>query len=75
MAVATLHVAVGFRPLRSRIQDVVDRRFRTARYEFASCVRARTIFATESRASEQIVPVLADALQDPLAQLLFWIPR
>ena len=32
-AVAALCVAVAFRPLRDRIQDVVDRRFRRARYE------------------------------------------
>ena len=33
IALATLVVALAFRPLRARIQDLVDRRYRRARYE------------------------------------------
>jgi len=76
VALATLAVAVAFRPLRSRIQDLVDRRFRKARYEGVRLVRA---FEDEvragARAPEEIGGVLADALQDPLAEILFWIPE
>ena len=76
VALATLVVAIAFRPLRSRIQDLVDRRYRRARYEGVRLVRA---FEDEvragARAPEEIGPVLADALRDPLAEILFWIPE
>ena len=76
VALATLAVALAFRPLRAAIQDVVDRRFRRARYEGVRLVRA---FEDEvragTRAPEEIGAVLADALQDPLAEIVFWIPE
>ena len=76
VALATLVVALAFRPLRSRIQDVVDRRYRRARYEGVRLVRA---FEDEvrdgARAPEEIGAVLADALQDPLAEIFFWVPE
>ena len=40
VALATLVVALAFRPLRARIQDLVDRRYRRARYEGVRRVRA-----------------------------------
>jgi signal transduction histidine kinase len=76
VALATLVVALVFRPLRARVQDVVDRRFRRARYEGVRRVRA---FEEEvrdgARAPEEIGIVLAEALGDPLAELFFWIPE
>jgi signal transduction histidine kinase len=76
VAVATLAVALAFRPLRSRIQDLVDRRYRRARYEGVRRVRA---FEDEvrdgTRAPEEIGAVLSDALGDPLARLVFWLPE
>jgi signal transduction histidine kinase len=76
VAVATLAVAVAFRPLRSRIQDLVDRRFRRARYDGVRLVRA---FEDEvragARAPEEIGGVLADSLQDPLAEIFLWMPE
>jgi signal transduction histidine kinase len=76
VAVATLAVAVAFRPLRSRIQDLVDRRYRRARYEGVRRVR---IFEDDvrdgRRAPEEIGAVLAEALGDPLAELYFWLPE
>jgi len=76
VALATLVVALAFRPLRARIQDLVDRRFRRARYEGVRLVRT---FEEEvrdgTRAPEEIGPVLAEALGDPLAELFFWIPE
>jgi signal transduction histidine kinase len=76
VALATLGVALAFRPLRTRVQDLVDRRFRRARHEGVRLVRA---FEDEvrdgTRAPEEIGAVLADALQDPLAEIFFWIPE
>ena len=76
VAVATLAVAVAFRPLRARIQDLVDRRFRRARYEGLRRVRS---FEDEVRdglqAPEAIGSVVAEALGDPLADLYFWLPE
>ena len=75
VAAATLAVALAFRPLRARIQDLVDRRYRKARFEGVRLVRAFEDRVRDGvRAPEEIGSVLADALQDPLAELLFWIP-
>lgn len=75
VAAATLAVALAFRPLRARVQDLVDRRYRKARYEGVRLVRAFEDRVRDGvRAPEEIGSVLADALQDPLVELLFWIP-
>jgi signal transduction histidine kinase len=75
VAIATLAVALIFRPLRAYIQNVVDRRYRKARYGGVRLVR---VFEDEVRdglrAPEEIGSVLADALGDPLAQIFFWLP-
>jgi len=75
VALATVVVALAFRPLRSRIQDLVDRRFRRARYEGVRLVRAFEDDVRDgARAPEEIGMVLRDALQDPLAEIFFWVP-
>jgi signal transduction histidine kinase len=76
VALATLVVAVAFRPLRARIQDLVDRRFRRARYEGVRLVRRFEDDVRDGqRAPEEIGTVLALALGDPLAELFFWLPE
>jgi signal transduction histidine kinase len=76
VAVATLAVALVFRPLRARIQDLVDRRYRRARYEGVRLVRAFEDDVRDGRrAPEEIGAVLAEALGDPLAELHFWLPE
>jgi len=74
-AAATLVVAVAFLPLRAGIQDRVDRRFSRARYDGVRRVHA---FEDEvrdgGRAPEEIGGVLAQALNDPRADLRFWLP-
>jgi signal transduction histidine kinase len=74
-AAATLVVALAFRPLRTRVQAHVDRRFDRARFEAVRCVRAFEDEVREGRrAPEEIGAVLAQALHDPGAELLFWLP-
>ena len=76
VALATLVVALAFRPLRARIQDLVDRRYRRARYEGVRRVRAFEDEVRDGvRAPEELGAVLADALQDPLVEMFFWIPE
>ena len=73
---ATLAAALAFRPLRSLVQDAVDRRFSRARYDALRQVEAFEEQVRENRrAPEEIGHVLAQALADPLAELLFWLPE
>jgi signal transduction histidine kinase len=75
-AVATLAVAIAFRPLRARIQDLVDRRYARARYEGVRRVRAFEDDVRDGRrAPEEIGPVLREALGDPDAEVRFWLPE
>ncbi len=75
-AAATLAVAISFRPLRGRVQMRVDRRFHRARFEAVNRVRAFEEQVREGRrAPEEIGGVLAEALHDPRAELLFWLPE
>ena len=74
-AAATLVVALGFRPLRARVQRAVDRRFDRRRFEALRLVRELEAGVREGkRAPEEIGAVLAEALDDPLAELLYWLP-
>ena len=76
VAGATLAVALAFRPLRARIQDLVDRRYRRARYQGVRQVRAFEDEVRDGRhAPEEIGAILVDALGDPLAELYFWLPE
>jgi signal transduction histidine kinase len=74
-AVGTLTVALAFRPLRTRVQATVDRRFDRQRY---AGVRTVEMFEREvregKRAPEEIGDVVARALGDPSARLVFWLP-
>ncbi len=73
---ATLVVAVAFRPLRTAMQDLVDRRFRRARYE---ALRRVSVFLDELRAGraapEAIEPLLRELLSDPSLELRFFLPE
>ncbi|HET8812321.1 MAG TPA: histidine kinase, partial [Gaiella sp.] len=75
-AVATLAVALAFRPLRARIQDLVDRRYARARYQGVRRVRAFEDDVRDGRrAPEEIGSVLREALGDPAAEVRFWLPE
>jgi signal transduction histidine kinase len=75
-AAATLAVAIAFRPLRSRVQALVDRRLNPEGYEG---LRRVDLFLTEVREGraepEATGAVLAEAVSDPTLQLFFWLPR
>jgi signal transduction histidine kinase len=74
-AAATLAVALLFGPLRSRMQQLVDRRFAPARY---TGLRTVERYLDDLRAGreppEATGAMLAAALDDPGLQLLFWVP-
>src|SRR5689334_16009589 len=75
-AAATLIVAVAFRPLRDRVQDVVDRRFHRARYQ---AVRRMADFLEALRAGraapEEVQGVLRELTEDPRLELLVFLPE
>ncbi|UWZ58339.1 sensor histidine kinase [Dactylosporangium aurantiacum] len=75
-AAATLVVAVAFRPLRDRVQDMVNRRFHRARYQAA---RRMTDFLEALRAGraapEQVQGVLRELTGDPRLRLLLFLPE
>ena len=74
-AAATLVVAVVFRPLRSQLQNAVDRRFNRARYD---ALRRIADFLEDLRAGraapEEVEAVLRQVLSDPRLELLFFLP-
>ena len=74
-AVVTLIAGVGARPLRDRLQRVVDRRFNRSQYE---AVQRVTTFLEELRAGralpEEIEQVLREAVDDPGIALGFRLP-
>ena len=83
VAVATLVVALAFRPLRARIQDLVDRRYRRARYEGVRLVRSFEDEVRDGRrAPEEIGAVLAlvdgidqHTVLDAPTVVAFWISQ
>jgi signal transduction histidine kinase len=76
IAGATLAVAAVFRPLRAGVQNAVDRRFARERFQGVRLVQAFEHEVREGRrAPEEIGDLLAEALHDPLAVLLFWTPE
>ena len=75
-AAATLGVTLAFRPLRARVQTLVDRRFHRARYEGLQQVDRFLGDLRVGRAEpEGIGEVLAEAASDPSLRLFFWLPH
>jgi signal transduction histidine kinase len=75
-AAATLAVAIAFRPLRGRLQTLVDRRFDRRRYEGMKRIDAFLEQLRSGRtAPEEVGSVLSEALSDPSMRLFFWLPQ
>jgi signal transduction histidine kinase len=75
-ATATLAVTLAFRPLRTRVQTEVDRRFNPSRYRGLRDVDAFLAELREGRSEpESVGAVLAGALEDPSLRLFFWLPN
>ena len=74
-ALGAVVVALAFGPLRTRAQAVVDWRFARPRYEGLRRVRSFVDDVRDGRREpEEIGTVLAAALRDPSAELLFRLP-
>ncbi len=75
-SLGTLAAAIAFRPLRDRIQRGVDRRFARARFEGIRLVRGFLDDIRDGHAEpEHVGGVLAMALDDPSAEVLFRLPE
>ncbi|TDO56794.1 histidine kinase [Kribbella sp. VKM Ac-2571] len=76
VAVATLVCTVLFRPLRARVQDLVDRRFNRSRYD---ALHRMSTFLDDVRAGrrppEDVQAVLREILGDPRLELLVFLPE
>jgi signal transduction histidine kinase len=74
-ALAAVVVACAFGPLRRRAQTAVDWRFDRPRYDGLQRVRAFVDDVREGRREpEEVGAVLAAALRDPTAELLYRLP-
>src|SRR5712691_3671418 len=74
-ALTAVLVAGAFAPLRRRVQAGVDWRFDRRRYEGLQRMRAFVVDVREGRHEpEDVGAVLAAALRDPSAELLFRLP-
>ncbi len=74
-SLATLAAALAFRPLRDRVQKLVDRRFARARFEGVRLLRAFLDDVRDGRAeAEEVGAVLRVALADPSAEVFFRLP-
>jgi signal transduction histidine kinase len=75
-SLATLVAALAFRPLRDRVQDLVDRRFARARFEAVRLLRDFLDEVREGRAEpEDVGAAVALALDDPGAEVVFRLPE
>ena len=75
-SVGTLAAALAFRPLRDRLQAIVDRRFARQRVEGVRLLRAFLDDVRHGRAEpEDVGAALALALDDPSAEVVFRLPE
>jgi len=74
-SLATLAAALAFRPLRDRVQQLVDRRFARARFDGVRLLRGFLDDVRDGRAEpEEVGAVLRLALGDPSAEVFFRLP-
>jgi signal transduction histidine kinase len=73
--IATAVAALAFRPVRDRLQDAVDRRFSRARFDAREAIRLFDQSVRDGSAEpERIGEVVAAAVGDPAAEVLFLLP-
>jgi signal transduction histidine kinase len=73
---ATLAAVLAFRPLHGRVQRIIDRRFAPARFEATRLLREFLEDVRDGRAEpEDVGAVVAVALGDPQAEVLFRLPE
>jgi signal transduction histidine kinase len=75
-SLATLAAALAFRPLHTRVQRVVDRRFARARFDAVRLLRDFLDEVRDGRAEpEDVGAAVALALGDPGAEVVFRLPE
>ena len=75
-SLGTLAAALAFRPLRDRLQAIVDRRFARQRFEGVRLLRDFLDDVRDGRAEpEDVGAALALALGDPSAEVVFRLPE
>jgi signal transduction histidine kinase len=73
--IATAVAALAFRPVRDRLQDVVDRRFSRPRFDAREAIRRFEHSVRDGNTEpERIGEVVAAALDDPTVEVLFLLP-
>jgi hypothetical protein len=73
LVVSTLLIAALFNPLRSRIQDFIDRRFYRRKYDAMQTLAAFTQTARDETQLERLAPALLGAVQDSVQPEQAWL--
>ena len=73
LVVSTLLIAALFNPLRTRVQDFIDRRFYRRKYDAMQTLADFTQTARDETRMETLVPALLGAVQDSVQPDKVWL--